>query len=270
MTLCVAIVILLVACAVPGTAPSPTIRPVAQSELEVLRARKVLVAAIRVEEPPSGRIPQDPAHKQKRIFEAAVAELIAQRVIGPGAKVELRSVGADRLAALDGLGADVAMIASSPASAGKALLSTPYAAGAIVVAVPSSSTVTRIEELAGKTIAVAQDELRAPDLAPQAFRQRGVEATLRTVMGMSGATQLVTSGEAAAVVGDQSGLAVLLVERPGSFRVIAELEKRPFVVAARSGARELVAAINVALRALLASGEISAAASRAALPYSPP
>lgn len=261
---------LIVACGSPSAAPSRTATPSAVGELETLRARKTLVVSIRVEEPPAGRVPQDPAHKQKRAFEAAVAELVAQRIIGTGAKVELRSAGGDRVAALDSPDVDVAMIASSPASASRALLSTPYAAGAIVVAVPASSTVTRIEELAGKTVAVAQDELRAPDLVPQAFQQRGIQATLRTVMGVGGATQLVTSGEAAAAIGDLAGLNVLLAERPGSFRVIGELEKRPAVVAVRSGARELLAAVNGALRDLLASGAISAAAARANLPYSAP
>ena len=261
---------LIVVCASPAAAPGRSAAPTAAGELEALRARKTLVVSIRVEEPPTGRAPQDPAHKQKRAFEAAVAELLAQRIIGAGAKVELRSAGGDRVAALDSPDVDVAMIASSPASASRALLSTPYAAGAIVVAVPASSTITRVEELAGKTVAVAQDELRAPDLVPQALQQRGVQATLRTVMGMGGATQLVSSGEAAAAVGDQTGLSVLLAERPGSFRVIGELEKRPAVVATRSGARELIAAVNGALRDLLSSGAISAAAAKAGLPYTAP
>ncbi len=139
-----------------------------------------------------------------------------------------------------------------------------------MVAVPLASAITKLEELAGKTVAVAQDELRAPDLAPQAFQQRGIPATLRTVLGMAGATQLVAAGEAAAVVGDQTGLSVLLTERPGSFRVIGELEQRPFVVAARKSSREVIAAVNLALRELLASGAIGAAAARAGLPYNAP
>ena len=205
---------LVIACASPAAAPGRTLASTAAGELDSVRARKVLVVSIRVEEPPAGRVPQDPAHKQKRAFEAAVAELIAQRIIGAGAKVELRSAGGDRVAALDSADVDVAMIASSTASASRALLSTPYASGAIVVAVPAASTIARIEELGGKTVAVAQDELRAPDLAPQALQQRGIQATLRTVMGMGGAAQLVNSGEAAAAIGDLTGLNVLLGERP--------------------------------------------------------
>ena len=262
---------MVVACGSPAaTTQRAAVPSAALSELESLRARKTLVVSIRVEEPPAGRVPQDPAHKQKRAFEAAVAELLAQRIIGTGARVELRSAGGDRLAALDTADVDIAMVASSPAIASRALLSTPYAAGAIVVAVPSASPVTRLEELAGKTVAVAQDELRAPELVPQALQQRGIQPTLRTVVGMGGATQLVYTGEAAAVVGDLTGLNVLLTERPGSFRVIGELERRPAVVAARQGARELIAAVNIALRDLLASGAISAAAAKAGLPYGAP
>ena len=52
--------------------------------------------------------------------------------------------------------------------------------------------------------------------------------------------------------------------------MIGELEKRPAVVAARPGARELFAAVNGALRDLLASGAIAAAAAKAGLPYSAP
>lgn len=253
-----------------GPVASPTRAGGAQSALEVIRAKKTLTVAVRVEEPQGGRTPQDPAHRQKRAFELGVATLLAQRIIGPDAKLEVRSAGGDRVAAAEQGQADLAFIASSPSLAGRALFSDPYAGGAIVVAVPAASTVARLEDLAGKTVSIAQDELRAQEVVTQLLAQRGVQVTTRTVMGMTGATTAAESGETAAAVGDSVGLAVIVQARPGSFRTIASLEKRPAVVAVRSGSRELLAAVNIALRALLAEGAIRAAAVQAALPYEAP
>src|SRR5207237_9032788 len=84
-------------------------------ELASLRARGTLIVAIRVEAPPAERTAGDPAHGQKRAFEAAVAALIASRILAAAGKIQLRRTGRDRLSGLS-QGADIAMTVDTAAA----------------------------------------------------------------------------------------------------------------------------------------------------------
>ena len=251
----------------PAASASAAPSPSAVGELERLRARGTLVVAIRVEAPPANRAMGDPAHAQKRAFEAAVATLIALKVIGPNAKVELRSVGGDRLAALD-TGADIAMTVDAPAARDRALVSGQYAVNAIVLAAKVGGPVRQIEDIRGTAVAVAMDELGAREVAQAYLQERGIAATLDTYMGVSGAATAVEAGKAASLVGDKIGVAIIATDR--SLAIAGVLAQRPYVIAVRKSAPELAKAVSDALRAALASGEIKDAAAKAAFPYEAP
>lgn len=265
---------LVIACTSCGSAPSTvTVAPSASAaplsaagELAALRARGTLIVAIRVEAPPANRAMGDPAHAQKRAFETAVATLVAVRVIGPNAKVELRSVGGDRLAALDQV--DVVMTVDAPAARDRALLSPPYAQNSIVLAAKAGGPVKQIEDIRGASVAVAMDELGARDIAQAYLQEKGIAATLDTYMGVSGAATAVDMGKATALIGDKAGVAVIAAER--SLAIITAMAQRPYVIAVRKSASDVAAAIADALRAALASGEIKDAATKAAFPYEAP
>jgi ABC-type amino acid transport substrate-binding protein len=250
----------------PGS-PSPSAATAAGGELEKLRARGTLIVAIRVEAPPPNRSAGDPAHAQKRAFEAAVAALVAQRIIGPNAKVELRSVGGDRLAALD-QGADIAMTVDTAAGRDRAQLSVPYAANAIVLAAKSGGPVKALEDIRGGTIAVAMDELGAREVAQAYLQERGIAATLDTYMGVSGAATALEAGKASALIGDKVGVAVIAADR--SLSIVAVIAQRPYVIAVRKTAPDVAKAISEALRAALDSGAIRDAAAKASFPYEAP
>lgn len=246
---------------------SPSAPPSAGGELDRLRARGVLVVAIRVEAPPANRSAGDPAHAQKRAFESAVATLLASKILGPNATVELRSVGGDRLAALD-QGADIVMTVDTAAARDRARVSVPYAGSAIVLAAKAGGPITRLEDIRGRSVAVAMDELGARDVAQAYLQERAIPATLDTYMGVSGAATAVDSGKAAALVGDKVGVAIVAADR--GLVVVATIALRPYVVAVRTSAPDLAAAVSDALRAALAAGEIRDAATKAAFPYEAP
>jgi ABC-type amino acid transport substrate-binding protein len=246
---------------------SPAPPSSAGSDLEKVRARGVLVVAIRVEAPPANRGAGDPAHAQKRAFELAVATLIASKVLGPNAKVELRSVGGDRLAALD-QGADIVMTVDTTAARDRALVSAPYAGSAIVLAAKTTGPIKQLEDVRGRTVAVAMDELGARDVAQAYLQERAIAATLDTYMGVSGAATAVDAGKAAALIGDKIGVAVAAADR--GLSVIATIAQRPYIVAVRKSAPELATAINEALRTALAAGQVRDAATTAAFPYEAP
>ena len=261
------VALIAVACG-PGTT-SATAAPASRvGELDTIRARGTLIVAIRVEAPPPNRSAGDPAHQQKRALETAVAMLIARQIIGPSAKVELRSTGGDRLIPLEAGDVDIAMTADTTAARGRALISVPYAAGAVVLAAKDGSPVRRIEDIRGQVVAVGQDELGARDTAQAFLEERRIAATLDNYMGVNGATNALDAAKASALIGDRTGVAVVAHER--SLVVVAQIAARPFAVATRKTAPELVSAINDALRAALASGEIRDAAAKASFPYEAP
>jgi ABC-type amino acid transport substrate-binding protein len=239
----------------------------AAGELDKLRARGTLIVAIRVEAPPANRAMGDPAHAQKRAFETAVAVLIATALIGPGAKVQLQSVGGDRLTAL-GQGADIAMVTEAPTSRDRALISLPYAANSVVVVIKDGAPIARLEELSGKSVGVAQDELVTRDLAQTFFQGRGTAVALDTYMGVNGAATALDADRAAAFVGDGIGVMFIAAER--RLRVLTGVTPRPCVIAVRQDAPDVANAVNAALRGALASGAVRDAAAKASFPYTAP
>ena len=250
-----------------GPAPAAPASAAPSSALDALRARGTLVVAIRVEAPPPDRNAGDPAHAQKRAFEAAVALILAQRILGPNAKIELRSTGADRLVGLD-QGADIAMTVDTAAARDRALVSPPYAAASIVLAAKTGGPVKQLEDIRGAAVAVAMDELGARAIAQAFLQERAIAATLDTYMGVSGSATAVDAGKAVALIGDKIGVSVIAADR--SLTTIVAIAQRPYVIAVRKSAPELAAAIADALRAALASGAIRDAATKAAFPYEAP
>jgi ABC-type amino acid transport substrate-binding protein len=260
--------------ATTGAAPSPTSAATAApatsaavTELDKIRARGSLIVAIRVEAPPANRTMGDPAHAQKRAFETAVVTLVANAVFGPSVKVQLLSQGGDRLVALGG-SADVAMVTETPTSRDRALVSTAYAANSVVVAARNGGPIARLEDLAGKTVGVAQDELVTRDLAQMFFQQRAVTVTLDTYMGVNGGATALEADKASAFVGDGIGVTFLATER--QLKVITQVGPRPYVIATRQTAPDLARAIDAALQDVLKGGAIRDAAAKAGFPYTAP
>lgn len=264
------VLLLITASCAPTTgtaAPSPT--PSATSEFDALRSRGTVLVSIRVEAPPPGSPAGDPAHAQKRAFETAVATLVVQRILGPAARAELRSTGQDRLGPVERGEADLGMAVAGTSGPEAVALSKPYARAGIVLAAPAASGVKQVEDLRGKTIAVAMDELGAREAADRYLKARGVEATLQMGQGVRGAANLVSSGTAVAVIGDRIGVLVIEKEKPGSLQVIAEVDPRSFVIGMRRSSPQLLAEVDKALQALLDSGEIAKAAAQTGFPFEP-
>lgn len=254
-----------------GSAPVASISPSASLDaLRAIRARASLIVGIRVEQPPAGRNQGDPAHTQKRALESEVATLVAREIFGASMKIELRSSGGDRLVPLESGDVDIAMAAETPSARNRVTLSVPYAAGAVVLATKAGSPIRRVEDLQSKNVVVAQDELGAGDTAQRVLQERGIKASVQTVMGVNAAVAALDAGTADALIGDRTGIAVVMRDRPGSLTIVADVEKRPFVIATRQRSPELAAAISDALRTLLASGVVRDAATRAGFPYEVP
>jgi len=165
-------------------------------------------------------------------------------------------------------GADIAMTVDTAAARDRALVSPPYAAASIVLAAKTGGPVKQLEDIRGAAVAVAMDELGARAIAQAFLQERAIAATLDTYMGVSGSATAVDAGKAVALIGDKIGVSVIAADR--SLTTIVAIAQRPYVIAVRKSAPELAAAIADALRAVLASGEIRDAATKATFPYEAP
>jgi ABC-type amino acid transport substrate-binding protein len=216
--------------------------------------------------PPAQREQGDAAHEQKRALEAALATTLAERILGSGARAELRNTGQDRTGPVTAGDADLAMTAIAPGMAGVSF-SQPYAAGGIFLV---AGSVLRVEDLAGKTVATTPGDVNSAALAQTFFAQRGINVTLQSFTGLRPAVLALDAGQVAAVAGDRAGVAVLNRDRTSALRVVAELASRPFAVAARSEATALLTKVNEVIAALIGSGEIKRLAETAGFPYEAP
>jgi ABC-type amino acid transport substrate-binding protein len=217
--------------------------------------------------PPAQREQGDAAHEQKRTFEAALAGALAQRILGTGARADLRNTGRDRTAPVTSRDADIAMTVITPATG--VSFSQPYAAGGVDL-VTSGSAITRVEELAGKTVATTPGDVDSAELAKNFFDQRGLTVKLQAFAGMRAAVDALDAGQVSAVAGDRAGVAVLNRQRQTPLRALSPLASRPFAIGVRSDAAALLAKVNESIAALGASGELRRLAEAANFPYEAP
>lgn len=255
----------------PVSRPTPTATIAASSDtLAQLRARGSIVTVVRVGTSPGGQ-QLDVAHSQKRALETAVATALAKRVLGDGATVQFRELGRDRWSPVERGEADMAMVSVAEAPSPGIVITVPYAAGGVVIAVRGGSQSSTTAALAGQKLgATTMGELNANEIAQTYLRDKGISATVTAFPGLAAAVAALDSGEVTAVIGDRTGIALLQRARSEPLKVIEQIASRPYVVAVRVEARPLHAALDAALRDLLASGEIQRMATSASFPYEAP
>lgn len=228
------------------------------------------MAVVRVAVSPGGQ-QLDVAHTQKRALETAIATELVKRILGPEAKVQFVELGRDRWGPVAQGTADIALISAAETPSPDVMLTVPYAAGGVVIAVKRDSTATEARALAGQTIAATtMGEVNAAELAQAYLKEKSFAATVASFPGLAAAVAALDSGQAAAVVGDRTGIELLQRGRAEPMRVIGEIASRPYVVAVRKDGIALHAAITAALRDLLASGDVQKMAMAAAFPYQMP
>lgn len=270
MAVAFVLLVIAVSCASPSATPTATASAASGDALAQLRARGSLTAVIRVATSPGGQ-QIDVAHSQKRAFESAIATELTKRVLGPQATVRFVELGRDRWNPVEQGTADIAMISADQTPSPKVILTPPYAAGGVVIAVKRDSQATEPRALAGQTIAATtMGELNAADLAQAYLKEKGVTATVMPIPGLAAAVAALDAGQVAAVVGDRTGIELLQRGRAEPLRVIERVASRPYVIAVRSDAVTLHAALSAALKDLLASGEVQKMATAAAFPFEVP
>lgn len=249
----------------PGAKPAAT---VAVAKLEEIRARGKLIISVKNNAP---KVHKDPAHDQKRGFEIELTKVIARRVVGNEAGVELRTVpGPARLAQLANGDVDlvVSMIPMTDENARQADFSRPYFASGISLLLRDDAPSLDVTSLEGKTIAFRTQALNTFGKELERIAaERGFAVTVRYYATFQEAVAALARGEASAMGGNYVDLEHYAKAHPG-FRVnTSMLEERLIGVAVKKGEADLLRVVNEAIDDLRTSGELKRMTERWHLPY---
>ena len=166
------IMVLVVSCAAPVSAPSATPTPKALftptsaptltvSKVQEIKARGKLIVAVRQEQGPRG-IHVDPAHVQTRDLEVALARAIAKKLLGEENKAELRSGPALAIiGTVQGGDVDLGLATIFHAPTTDSLkqqveVSEPFATGGVALIASTSIGISTVRGLDGKKVARIQ------------------------------------------------------------------------------------------------------------------
>lgn len=165
----------------------------AGGKLDQIRARGKLIVSVKND---TNHAHKDPAHAQKRGFEIELAQAIARRLLGDGARVELRLLARPMRLPMLASGAVDLVISMIPVTADNARqcdLSYPYFSSGLSLLTLAGAPAAALSTLAGKTVAFRKLQRLAVE--------RGIELEVRYYPTFAGAINAVMKGEAAAMGG---------------------------------------------------------------------
>jgi putative glutamine transport system substrate-binding protein len=240
----------------------------ADGRVDEIRARGKLIVSVKSN---ANRPHKDPAHFQKRGFEIDLAKAIARRLLGDENKIELRILS--RPARLPMLGAGavdlvISMIPVNPTMQRQYDLSHPYFASGETLMIRQDSPANTLSDVAGKTIAVLKQGFNDHGAVLQRIaHERGVAVTTRYYPSFDSAANAVSTGEAAAMVGNFVDLEAFRKDHPG-FKLLGKLlENQQFAVAVKKGDTDLLKVVNATIDDLRKTGDLKQLTDKWQLPY---
>ncbi len=211
----------------------------AQSTLEQVKKRGVLVAGVKTDFPPFGYI--DAAGKNSG-FDVDVAHHFAKALFNDESKVELVSVtSGNRIPFLQSGKIDIIIATVTVTDERRQVVefSEPYFMSGSLLLVPKSSQAKGLEDFAGKTIAVIQGAIQDQDVA-----QLQPKATRIKFGKVSEAVLAVKGGRADAYVHDDVLVLTLAMENPDMKAIGKAFMPRPYGIAVRKGDTEFIKWVN--------------------------
>jgi len=277
------IMVLVVSCAAPVSAPSATPTPKALftptsaptltvSKVQEIKARGKLIVAVRQEQGPRG-IHVDPAHVQTRDLEVALARAIAKKLLGEENKAELRSGPALAIiGTVQGGDVDLGLATIFHAPTTDSLkqqveVSEPFATGGVALIASTSIGISTVRGLDGKKVARIQT---GRDYRPEFetfAKERGVNIAVEEFASYDEAAAAIEGGQVQAMLGHTIAHTAYVAQSPGRFTFLGKpFTSEQFAVIAKKGDSELVAIASQVIKELKASGELQRLAERAGFP----
>lgn len=234
----------------------------AVDSLEQIRTRGTLRVCLKNEGGASPSVHNDPAHFQKRDFELELANLIAARILGASAKLEIHTYRRpERLPAVaDGLvDIGLSMFAINEADARLVDFSVPYYAGGLAIMHRPGAGIDSVADLDGKVIVAMQKHSSDPGAVLMRLAEvGGAKPTLRRVAGFDEGAALLSSGQANGMVGMHADLDAWIAAGHPEFVRSPLLSHETFAVAVAKGNVELLDVVNEVITELKTSGQLEA------------
>lgn len=240
----------------------------ADGKLDQIRARGKLIVSVKNNKDGPHK---DPAHFQKRGFEIELAHLLARRILGDEAGVELRILPRPaRLLYLSSGSVDlvISMVPVTNENMTQCDFSHPYFSAGLSLLVPARARPLALKDLAGKTIAFREQSFNDYGAELQRIADEGgVKLTVRYYPSFEDAVDAVHKGEAVAMGGNFVDLDAYRKAHAG-FSVNAKLlEERRVAVAVRKGDSDLLGIVNQTIDDLKRTGELKRLTQKWHLPY---
>ncbi|HEY7841189.1 MAG TPA: transporter substrate-binding domain-containing protein [Gammaproteobacteria bacterium] len=234
----------------------------AAESLEQIRARGTLRVCLKKEGPASPSRHNDPAHFQKRDFELELAKLIAERILGDAAKLEIHTYRRpERLPAVaDGtVDMGLSMFAINEENARLADFSIPYYESGLAIMHLPTTVIKDIADLDGKSIVAMNERSHDPGAALRDIAAAaGVKPRFRAVDRFEEGSRAVASGDADGMVGPHANLDAWIAAGHPEFVRSPLLTHERFAVAVAKGNAELLEQIDAVIADLESSGRLDA------------
>ncbi len=251
--------LILAACA-PTVPPAPTGSPAIRgipkaaegTSLRKIQDRGKLMAGVKYDVPTFGYL--NPITNKLEGFDVDIVKGIAQYIFGDPEAVEFKqAVTKDRIPFLkDGIVDVVASTMTITEERTKEIdfADTYYVAGQSLL-VPATSTISSISNLAGKKVATAKGSTSETNI-----RQKAPGAEVILFDTYSEAVQAMDTNRADAVTTDDIILYGYAKQAPNKYKVVGgQFTVEPYGIGVALGNKELLNAVNEALREMIKSGE---------------
>lgn len=240
------------------------------SGLDRIHARGVLRVAVKNRGALNRAEHNDPAHFQKRGFELELAHAIADGILGPGAKLQLKMFHRRyRLPAVEDGTVDmaIAMFAVNARNRELVAFSRPYYEGGLAVVQVGKSTVRSLKDLNGMTVSALDEKMTDPGGALRKLvEEAGADMKVKRYGTFDDAMKALREGKADAMVSENADLDIYIADGHADLKRSPLLSHESFAIAVRKGSPDLLNAVNRVISRLRESGRLAAMTRKWKLP----
>ncbi|MBH5318336.1 transporter substrate-binding domain-containing protein [Paenibacillus sp. GSMTC-2017] len=212
---------------------------------------KKIVVGVGADAFPFGYV--DTADSKTKGFDLDIAAAIVKDITGADDKIEYKEVnGKTRIPMLQNGEIDIIVRTMTITEERKLEVdfSDPYFSAGQSLLVPENSSITGIADLKGKKV-IAVKGTRDGEI----IKQKAPEAEVSEYENLGEAFTALSTGKGDVLTTDNAILMGLSLENPGYKLVGGVIEDQPWGIAVRKGDKEMLEAVNAALKKLKDSGE---------------
>lgn len=221
----------------------------AAGTLDTIKERGVLIAGVKAQYPPFGFVNSSGKHLG---FDVDLAHQFAKALFGDPGKVKFVSVtSGNRIPYLQSKKIDIIMASMTVTDARKKVVdyAQPYFYSGSLLLVPKDSSITGLDDLAGKTVAVIQGSIQVEDVGDLAPK-----ANLVQFGKVSQAVLALKTGRADAYVHDDIVILAVASQHPELKAVGKAFRPRPLAIAVRKNDTKFLKWVNDQLTKMKANG----------------